>query len=239
MKVARPRQCCGASWPHVSGSESILSPGSKIFSPSLPITLLHGSGQRHFQFRHGLSLKQLPAGHSQPTRHPSSGAVGRNAGVRVHLAIQPGNEQKRKPPAQRWYALGSAPDLSQAVKVIPNALRTLTNLIGRHRRMGAEHLGSRGSGNQPVAGDRNSVHLGNVARHPLHPLVVVDRTGNGVIITNCANVRSACFAKVAVAEKVSSPSEGSPKMNDPSTCTPCCLIVLRRLARLSPARLKL
>src|SRR6185369_8370443 len=43
MKVARPRQCCGASWPHVSGSESILSPGSKIFSPALPITLLHGS----------------------------------------------------------------------------------------------------------------------------------------------------------------------------------------------------
>src|SRR5678815_3807324 len=43
MKVARPQRCCGASWLPVSASESILSPGSKIFSPALPIIPLTGS----------------------------------------------------------------------------------------------------------------------------------------------------------------------------------------------------
>src|SRR5579859_8115903 len=62
--------------------------------------------------------------------------------------------------------------------------------------------------------------------------------GKGVIITNWAKVRPACFAKAAVAAKVSWRSVGSPKMNDPSTCTPCSLKVLSRLARLSPAELK-
>src|SRR5216683_1845110 len=62
--------------------------------------------------------------------------------------------------------------------------------------------------------------------------------GKGVIITNCAKVRPACFAKAAVAAKVSLRSEGSPKMNDPSTCTPCSLKVLSRVTKSSPAELK-
>ena len=39
--------------------------------------------------------------------------------------------------------------------------------------------------------------------------------------TNCANVRSARCASATVASKVSSRSLGSPKMNEPSTWTPC------------------
>src|SRR5580692_4020517 len=49
--------------------------------------------------------------------------------------------------------------------------------------------------------------------------------GNGVIITNCANVTPAFIAIATVASKVAGLSVGSPKINDPSTCTPCFLNV--------------
>jgi hypothetical protein len=41
--------------------------------------------------------------------------------------------------------------------------------------------------------------------------------GNGVIITNWANVMPALFAIATVASKVAGLSVGSPKMNEPST----------------------
>src|ERR1700722_11979494 len=58
--------------------------------------------------------------------------------------------------------------------------------------------------------------------------------GNGVIITNCAKVTPALMAIFTVASNVSGLSDGNPKMNDPSTCTPCFLNVCNCLASASP-----
>src|SRR5512146_3002795 len=58
--------------------------------------------------------------------------------------------------------------------------------------------------------------------------------GNGVIITNCAKVTPALRAMSTVASKVDALSVGSPKINDPSTCTPCALNVCSCFASASP-----
>src|SRR5487761_2327731 len=58
--------------------------------------------------------------------------------------------------------------------------------------------------------------------------------GNGVIITNCAKVTPALIAISTVASKVAGRSVGKPKMNEPSTCTPCALKVCNCLASASP-----
>src|SRR3984957_2461111 len=58
--------------------------------------------------------------------------------------------------------------------------------------------------------------------------------GNGVIITNCANVTPAFIAMATVASNVAGLSVGNPKMKEPSTCTPCCLNVCNCFASASP-----
>jgi hypothetical protein len=58
--------------------------------------------------------------------------------------------------------------------------------------------------------------------------------GNGVIITNWANVTPAFSAISTVASKVAGLSVGRPKMNEPSTCTPCFLNVCNCFASASP-----
>ncbi len=61
--------------------------------------------------------------------------------------------------------------------------------------------------------------------------------GNGVSMTNCANVTPARFATATVASNVLWRSLGRPKMNEPSTCTPWCLKARSRSTSPSPASL--
>jgi len=62
--------------------------------------------------------------------------------------------------------------------------------------------------------------------------------GNGVSITNCAKVMSARSATASVASNVSARSLGRPKMNDPSTWTPCLRNSRSRATSDSPLSLK-
>ena len=55
--------------------------------------------------------------------------------------------------------------------------------------------------------------------------------GKGVIITNWAKVTPAFIAISTVASKVAGRSVGRPKMNEPSTCTPCSLKVCKLLGQ--------
>ncbi len=57
-------------------------------------------------------------------------AVGRDARVGVHLAIEFGDEEKRDPGAQRCHHLRARPDLRQAVEPIPHRLRARADLVG-------------------------------------------------------------------------------------------------------------
>ena len=62
--------------------------------------------------------------------------------------------------------------------------------------------------------------------------------GNGVSITNCANVTSAFSARATVALNVSARSLGKPKINDPRTWIPWSLNCRSRWTSSSPWRLK-
>src|SRR4029453_2149040 len=62
--------------------------------------------------------------------------------------------------------------------------------------------------------------------------------GKGVSMTNCAKETPARCATSAVASKVAGVSVGSPKMNDPSTWTPCDRNACSLVTSASPAQLK-
>ena len=76
----------------------------------------------------------------------------------------------------------------------------------------------------PITRDRNSGNVRNVPLHVLLPSIEVHRAGKR---GHHHELRKSQFCllwpELAVAPKVSSRSEESPKMKDPSTCTPCSL----------------
>ena len=77
--------------------------------------------------------------------------------------------------------------------------------------------------NQPIPRDRN-VHLtfGHVFAEGFFPSFEIDRTGEGRQHHELSERHAAVLRPIgSVASNVSSRSVGSPKMNDPSTCTPC------------------
>src|SRR5262245_38965709 len=86
-----------------------------------------------------LCLEPPSAWLGDQTRHLAGSdvpcAVGGDAGVGVHLAIQLGNEHERQTALHGLQEARPSPDRRQAVEAVPRFLRELTNLLGTHRRM--------------------------------------------------------------------------------------------------------
>ena len=110
-------------------------PGGPTFwtlGDTLSCNALHGFKRRsdagHFEVRHRGRGEEPPARTRHPARDPrrsrASRAVGRNAGVGVHLAIELRDEHERQPRLQRLDApRDRAPDVRQRVELVPHRLR--------------------------------------------------------------------------------------------------------------------
>src|SRR5687768_10076117 len=90
--------------------------GVKKFKPSNPHPL-KPSSSRHLQLRHRLGREQLHQWFRQHSRRPvgarMTGAIGRDAGVRIHLAIELRDQHERQLRLHRLDAIGALPDVRQ------------------------------------------------------------------------------------------------------------------------------
>ena len=136
-----------------------------------PGTCRFGIGCAANSRRHGLAMMPRPS-----RRSIDAGAVGGDAGVRVHLPVQLRDQHERQPRLDRLHALRPPPDLIEAVEPIPDRLRPLADLVGRHHRVRRVDLRPRLLRDQPVPGDR---HAGDLVGRidGLLPRREIDRAG--------------------------------------------------------------
>src|SRR6185312_4461936 len=77
--------------------------------------------------------------------------------------------------AQRWRTRGPSPDRRQAVKLIPNALRSGSHLVRTHVGMRHKHLWPFIRRNQPVPRNWNAVDFRRVLAEAFLPSLKIDR----------------------------------------------------------------
>src|SRR5690242_4011582 len=88
---------------------------------------------RNLQVWHGASREEMPARLCQQA-HPfsrarDSRAVGGDAGIGVHLAINFRDQKKCQSSAARLDKAGTPPDGRETVKVVPHLLRSRTDFL--------------------------------------------------------------------------------------------------------------
>src|SRR5262245_12483632 len=98
-----------------------------------------GYSTRLSQGRHRGRSEEATSEPGQPPRPPrralNTGAVGCNAGIGVHLAIQLGEQYEGKSGTKTFQEARAPPDQIQRVEAIPDLLRARAQLIGGHRRV--------------------------------------------------------------------------------------------------------
>ena len=138
---------------------------------------------RHLQVRHGASGEQPARRLGQPAGDSSracfAGAVGGDAGIGIHLAIDLRDQDEGHAAFPGMHEAGPLPDRADAVEAVPHSLRSLANLVSRHRRVQAEVLGAGVLWNEPAARERYAVHVGRLHVDRLFPLCEVHCSGKG------------------------------------------------------------
>src|ERR1700687_2590786 len=101
-------------------------------APSLAQAKFVDSGQ----LGHGWGLEEAQAGFYQPAGPAvgavGAGAIGGDAGVGVHLAVEFGDEDEGEAATQGFYAVGALPNGGQRIETVPNVLAAPANLLGGH-----------------------------------------------------------------------------------------------------------
>ena len=107
----------------------------------------------------------------------AAGGVGGDAGARVHLAVELGEEAEGDARAEIGAAGGALPDGWPIVEAVPDALGAGADFVGAHAGVGREHLGADGGGDEPVAGDGDVGDEGGSEGLFLFPAAKVDGAG--------------------------------------------------------------
>jgi hypothetical protein len=94
--------------------------------------------------------------------------------VGVHLPIEPGRQHEREPGFERRDDARAFPDVAPAVKPIPGVLRAASNVLQRHEGVWRIELRPLVLRNQPMSGDRNTLHLPLTVAFLGLPLLEVD-----------------------------------------------------------------
>src|SRR5918911_3507899 len=93
------------------------------------------------------------------------------------MTIDPGNQQERQPSSHRLNELRALPNAPPCVKLIPDRLRLLPDLLSRHDGVRPEQLGAMDDRNEPPSRDGNSRDRRRSFAHGFFPLDKVDRSG--------------------------------------------------------------
>src|SRR5207302_969216 len=84
---------------------------------------------------------------------------------------------EREAVLERFHAVGSLPDLRQAVEIVPDVLCAAANLLGGHGRVKRVDFRPQMSGDQPVAVDRNALDALRGVSEPFLPSLEIDSAG--------------------------------------------------------------
>ena len=132
---------------------------------------------------HGGGPEEAAAGLGEPAR-PAVGtatasAVGGDAGVGVHLAVEFGDEQEGEARAKVGGAAGALPDAGEAIEAVPDGLGSQADFVAAHGGMRHEHFRALWRRDKPVAGERDAGDGGSFGGLGFFPAFKVDGAGEG------------------------------------------------------------